>query len=198
MEDYLSLENRLYARGLDLIAGVDESGRGPLAGPVVCAAVIFKRGQYPPGIRDSKKCTPRQRDILFYRIRRECLCYALGLATHRRIDQINIRQATFEAMNQAVSKLAYKPDLVLVDGPDSPLRGVGQQALVGGDRRSISIAAASILAKVVRDRMMVYYDRLFPGYNFRQNKGYASREHREILIRRGRCPLHRRSFNFRV
>jgi ribonuclease HII len=193
-EGLYAQEEAAWARGLR-VAGVDEAGRGPLAGPVVAGAVILDPARPVDGLRDSKLCTPRQRWRLARAIRGQALGWAISGVGPRRIDSVNILEATWRAMRQALGRLALTPGLVLVDGR---LRVPGvawpQRAIVKGDRRTASIAAASILAKVARDAYMVRADRLYPGYGFRIHKGYATRAHLDALVRLGPCPLHRRSF----
>jgi ribonuclease HII len=186
-------EESAWARGLR-VAGVDEVGRGPLAGPVV-AAVILDPAAPIDGLRDSKLLTPRQRERLALLIRRQALAWGIGRTGPGLIDAEDILRATWRAMRLALDRLPVPPGLVLVDGH---LRVPGiawpQRAIVKGDRRSASIAAASILAKVARDALMVRADRRYPGYGFRRHKGYATATHLEALARLGPCPLHRRSF----
>lgn len=176
------------------IAGVDEVGRGPLAGPVIAAAVIFPPRFVIPGITDSKKLTPPQRETLFPLIRQGALAIGLGYAGPLVIDRLNILQASLQAMKQAVLHLTRQPDLVLVDGNQPLDLSLAQSCLVRGDARSLTIGAASIVAKVVRDKVMESCHGRFPVYNFRANKGYGTAEHLEALRRHGPCPLHRRSF----
>lgn len=169
-------------------------GRGPLAGPVIAAAVIFPPRFVIPGITDSKKLTPKQRENFFPLIRQGALTIGLGYASPREVDRLNILQASLLAMKKAVQNLARLPDLVLVDG-NRPLElPLAQTCLVGGDARSLTIGAASIVAKVVRDKVMEASHVRFPVYNFRCNKGYGTAEHLEALRRFGPCPFHRRSF----
>ena len=196
-ESLFKYETELYLNGYKYICGVDEAGRGPLAGPVVAAAVIFEQGKFVSGVDDSKKLTPLKREKLFYEIRKNALCYALGMVSPERIDQINILQATFEAMRLSVSKLSVKPDFILIDGKDEPFEGYKQKHIIKGDSKSYSIAAASILAKVVRDKIMNFYDNYYPEYNFRKHKGYATKEHMEKIKSYGRCPIHRNSFKLK-
>lgn len=193
------LEKEAQAAGYSLVAGVDEVGRGPLAGPVVAAAVILPPDFFLPGLNDSKKLAPEKREWLYERIRSQAVAYGVGLADPEFIDRHNILQATFWAMTQAVRQLAVRPDLILVDGGFT-IRQLPfpQRAVVKGDALSASIAAASILAKVTRDRLMVEYDRLFPQYGFAENKGYGTAAHLAALSRYGPCPLHRRSFSWEV
>ena len=177
------------------IAGVDEVGRGPLAGPVIAAAVIFPPAVLIPGITDSKKLTANQREALFPLIREKALAIGLGSVDAGEVDRINILQAALKAMKTAVLRLLISPDLLLVDGNRALDLPVPQRCLIRGDARSLTIGAASIVAKVVRDKMMESYHVRFPEYNFPGNKGYGTREHREALRRYGPCLLHRRSFN---
>jgi ribonuclease HII len=181
-------------RGFHFPAGVDEAGRGPLAGPVVAAAVILPPGYRNPDIRDSKKLSPAQRERLFPVIRREAAAWATALATHEEIDGINILQASLLAMRRAVEALPSTPDFLFVDGNRRVPCAISQETLVGGDGRCLSIAAASILAKVERDRMMGEFDRLYPGYGFSAHKGYPTRDHLEAIRRLGPSPIHRRTF----
>jgi ribonuclease HII len=173
---------------------VDEVGRGPLAGPVVAAAVLFPPGIYVPGVTDSKKLTPKQRESLFPQIRRQAFSLGLGFLGPQEIDRLNILQASLRAMEAAVFHLQQKPDLVLVDG-NRPLNlPFAQTCLIQGDRLSHAIGAASIIAKVVRDKLMESWDCRFPQYHFHKNKGYGTQDHLSTLKRCGPCPLHRLSF----
>jgi len=190
-------ESELYLEGNEFIAGVDEAGRGPLAGPVVAAAVIFEKGTVIEGIDDSKKLTAKKREKLFYEIRKKALCYSVGISSHKRIDEINILQATFESMRMAVDKLSVKPDFVLIDGRDEPLKGYKQKSIIKGDSLSYTIGAASIIAKVVRDKIMNFYDKIYPEYGFKKNKGYGTKQHTDAIARIGRCPIHRMSFHLK-
>lgn len=178
-----------------LIAGVDEAGRGPLAGPVVAACVILPPCHTIRGIRDSKQLTEPTREQLFEAIRREAIGWAVGIATPREIEQLNILRASLLAMRRAVEQLPVLPELLLIDGrnaiPGCPLP---QRTLVDGDAQDERIAAASIVAKVVRDRLMREYDRLYPGYGFARHKGYATPLHLRQLQRLGPSPIHRRTF----
>ena len=189
-----SAETRLMSSGKQVVAGVDEAGRGPLAGPVVAAAVVLHPRHIPDGLNDSKKLTARQRDLLFDQILLDADC-AWASLTASEIDALNIRTASLKAMELAVQGLPCIPDSVLVDGRDLPA-GLARQgeAMIKGDARSLSIAAASIVAKVVRDRMMVAAASRFPQYGFEKHKGYGSRVHREAIERHGACALHRLSF----
>lgn len=193
-EDLYAQERGAWARGLR-VAGVDEVGRGPLAGPVVAAAVILDPAAPIEGLRDSKLLTARKRRQLAREIRVHALAFAVGRVGPRRIDTVNVLQATWHAMRAALERLRIAPGLVLVDG-HLRIPGVAcpQRAIIAGDRRSASVAAASILAKVTRDAFMLRADCRYPGYGFRRHKGYATAAHREALARLGPCPLHRRSF----
>lgn len=176
------------------VAGVDEAGRGPLAGPVVAAAVMLDPDRIPDGIDDSKRLDAAQRETAFTAIESSAIAIGVGIADVRRIDRINILQATMWAMQKAVEGLVAAPRLVLVDGNCLPKLKTEARAVIGGDRRCLSIAAASIVAKVTRDRMMVELAQRYPGYGFERHKGYATRSHRDALVRLGPTPEHRRSF----
>jgi ribonuclease HII len=192
----LSHETAASADGFACVCGVDEAGRGPLAGPVVAAAVVFPPGVYIQGVKDSKKLTPVKREELFALIAEAASDYGIGSADPQEIDRINILHATHLAMRRAVEALhKSRPDLALVDG--LPVRGLPcvHRAIVSGDALSFTIAAASILAKVTRDRLMAQYDVDYPEYGFAGNKGYGTPEHIEALRRFGPSPIHRRSFN---
>lgn len=184
-----------------IIAGVDEAGRGPLAGPVVAAAAILTEAQKEEllalGLRDSKKMTPRRREKVFSRMLELKVIWRATAASARRIDRDNILQATLWAMRRSVERLPLLPDGVLVDGnKEIPGLAVYQQAVIGGDDIYPEISAASVVAKVLRDRAMVSYDRIYPGYGFAKHKGYGTKAHREAIARLGPCPLHRRSFSW--
>ncbi len=190
----LEIEEVLWQNGYQRIAGIDEAGRGPLAGPVVAAAVIFAPGVTVPGVRDSKQLTEKQRETLFEDIVQSCLAYGIGVVEPADIDRLNIRQATFLAMRKALGAMKITPDYLLVDGEELPNSLYPQEAIVGGDDKSFTIAAASILAKVTRDRMMKMYHEQFPQYHFDRHKGYGTQLHREMILRYGPSPIHRRSF----
>lgn len=181
-------------QGLVLIAGVDEAGRGPLAGPVVAAAVILPPGTVIPGLKDSKKLTPQVRAALYEEIREQALALAIREVGVKPIERLGILAASLKAMAMAVRALAPPPHMVLIDGRDPLPLTYPQQPVIDGDDRCPSIAAASILAKVHRDRCMEAYHRQFPQYNFASHKGYATREHLEALECWGPCVLHRRTF----
>ncbi len=192
--DFL-IEARNHDLGKLSIAGVDEAGRGPLAGPVTAAAVILDPDNLPRGLNDSKKLTEKRREILFDEILKTSHVAWCSLNAET-IDTINIREAALRAMEISVSHLPIKTDYVMIDGRDVPraLKGIGE-AFVKGDARSLSIAAASIIAKVVRDRMMVEADKHFPEYGFAGHKGYGSQKHRDAIHEFGPCPIHRKSFS---
>jgi ribonuclease HII len=189
-----SLEDRLRLDGYARIAGVDEAGRGPLAGPVVAAAVILDQHASYPGIDDSKKLDQAEREKAYWLILDRAEAVGLGLVFPEEIDRTDILTASLKAMAQAVAELDPGPDVVLVDGPHKILLNITQKAIVQGDRLVLSIAAASIVAKVFRDRLMAAYDRCFPAYGFAAHKGYATRTHLDALARHGPCRLHRRTF----
>jgi len=190
----LHFEQQAQARGYRAIAGIDEAGRGPLAGPVVAAAVILPEHFELPGLTDSKQLTASARERLYPLIRAQALAVGLGVARAEEIDRVNILQATLRSMQRAVGRLAVPADFLLIDGNVPLPLPLPQQALVKGDSRSLSIAAASVVAKVVRDRIMTTYDRLFPGYGFAGHKGYGSAAHRLAIARLGPSPCHRRTF----
>ncbi len=190
----LEIEHSVWQFGKRLVAGVDEAGRGPLAGPVVAAAVIFPPYFYIPGVKDSKKLTPAVREALYETIQTHAVAYGIGLVEPEEIDRINIRQATFKAMRMALGQLKIQPDYVLFDGYELPEKIFQQEAVVHGDDLSFTIAAASILAKVYRDRLMVQYNQQYPRYGFARHKGYGTAQHREAIRRYGPCPIHRKSF----
>ncbi len=176
------------------ICGIDEVGRGPFAGPVVACAVILPKDLDILYVNDSKKVTPKRRELLYDEIMEKAVAVGLGYATSARIDEINILQATYEAMREAIGQLNPRPDLLLNDAVTIPEVDIKQVPIIKGDAKSVSIAAASIVAKVTRDRLMVEYDEVFPGYDFAGNKGYGTAAHIEGLKKLGPCPIHRRSF----
>jgi ribonuclease HII len=192
----LRFEKLLWAKGIPLVAGIDEAGRGPLAGPVVAAAVIIPAGFICRGINDSKQLTPLVREQFFERLTKPgtLVCHGVGVAEPSEIDRINILRATYEAMQRAILNLSVPPEHLLVDGLPVPLFQIPQTAIIDGDTKSISIAAASIIAKVSRDRMMQKWHIEFPQYGFDENKGYGTPAHIENLQIHGPCPIHRRSF----
>lgn len=192
-------EKRLYREGnrngaVRRIAGVDEVGRGPLAGPVVAAAVILPEDFDVPGVIDSKKLSEKRREELYEVITERAVAWSVGLRDHVVIDRINILEATKEAMADAVRGLSAQPDHLLIDALTLPSLEIPQTGIVRGDANSVSIAAASIVAKVTRDRMMVKYHEAYPAYGFDRNKGYGTKAHYEGIEREGICPIHRKSF----
>jgi ribonuclease HII len=189
-----ALENAARRRGALCVAGLDEVGRGPMFGPVVAAAVIFAERCRLPGLTDSKQLTEKQRNEFDAMIRVEAAAWAIAAVDVETIDSINIRRASLLAMRMAVEQLIEAPDYLLIDGRDTIEWPCAQQAVVGGDARSISIAAASVLAKVHRDRLLVELDAVYPGYGLARHKGYCSPEHMEALRRLGPTPLHRKSY----
>lgn len=184
---------REYSR-YNLICGIDEAGRGPLAGPVAAAAVILPGDSEILGLNDSKKLTAKKRELLYDEIMEKAVAAAVGIVSPERIDQINILQATYEAMRKAVGSLGVEPEILLNDAVTIPELAIPQVPIIKGDAKSVSIAAASIIAKVTRDRMMMEYEERYPGYGFASNKGYGSAEHIEALRRLGPSPIHRKSF----
>ena len=188
------LEAEFRRQGIVLLAGVDEVGRGPLAGPVVAAAVILSEASHFPGLTDSKLLTPARRDFFDQELRQQALAFALQEIGVAEIEELGIGKASLKAMALAVQKLPLDPEFVLIDGPWRLPIATAQQPVVKGDQRCLSIAAASILAKVYRDQLMQSYHRLYPQYNFASHKGYGTREHLESIRRWGPCPLHRRTF----
>lgn len=190
----LRRELELWSEGRTRIAGVDEAGVGPLAGPVVAAAVVFPPGKGLLGVDDSKRLSTKRRGELAQEIRHSALCHCVWHVDPTEIDQVNIYQARLRAMRQAIAGLSIRPDFLLVDGRDLPGVDLPQEALIKGDSRCHAIAAASILAKTARDALMERYDAQYPGYGFAAHKGYATATHREAIRRLGPSPIHRRSF----
>ena len=176
------------------LCGVDEAGRGPLAGPVAAAAVILPENVKILYLNDSKKLSPARRDLLFDEIREKAVAFSVAVVPAERVDEINILQATYEAMRQAVGELSVTPGALLNDAVTIPGISMRQVPIIKGDAKSLSIAAASVLAKVTRDRMMEAYDRLYPEYGFAKHKGYGTAAHIDALKKYGPCPIHRRSF----
>jgi ribonuclease HII len=189
-----TIERARWAAGIRRVAGVDEAGRGPLAGPVVAAAVVFPPEVWIQGVDDSKAITPARRELLYDVILGSAEDVGVGIVSHEGIDEVNIYRATIRAMHEAVARLGRVPGHLLVDGPRFDHPSIPGTALVGGDARCFSIAAASIIAKVTRDRLMIEYDRIYPEYGFARHKGYGTAAHMEALRRFGPCPIHRRSF----
>ncbi|HID10047.1 MAG TPA: ribonuclease HII [Candidatus Latescibacteria bacterium] len=190
----LNFEEKLWEREFRLVAGVDEAGRGPLAGPVVACAVVLPPWTSLPGLDDSKKLSPLQRERLYSCIRDVAVAISVARAEAEEIDRLNIHQASLLAMRRAVEGLGVEPEYVLVDGRFFPEVELPGEAIVGGDGRSLCIAAASVVAKVLRDRLMAEYDRVYPQYGFARHKGYPTPEHLRALRKHGPCPIHRISF----
>lgn len=183
-----------YRRDGIVLAGMDEAGRGPLAGPVVCACVVFDEGVLIPYVNDSKKLSEKRREDVYEKIMEKARCVGIGIADNRRIDEINILNATKEAFKDAINSLGEKPDIILADAIEIDGVDIKQVPIVKGDAKSFSIAAASIVAKVTRDRIMQEFDITYPGYNFKGHKGYGTAAHYEALRNLGPCPIHRNSF----
>lgn len=195
MNELWKYEHAAYQEGIDLVCGVDEAGRGPLAGPVCAAAVILPRDLEIEGLNDSKKLSDKRRRALYEVITEQAISYGIAMVDEKVIDEINILQATFLAMRQAVLQLSEKPALALVDGNREPDFGdIPIKTIIKGDSLSANIAAASILAKVTRDRFMEEQDAIYPQYGFCVHKGYGTKAHYEALRTYGPCPIHRRSF----
>ena len=192
--DMWAIENTHFLKGVQMICGVDEAGRGPLAGPVCAAAVILPPNLEIPGLNDSKKLSDKRRRELFPLIKEQAVAYAIAFADHKEIDEMNILQATYLAMDRAISQLTVKPDLALIDGNRAKDFGLPVETVVHGDSLSASIAAASILAKVTRDDLMLQMAQEYPQYGFEIHKGYGTRAHYEALAQFGPCPIHRMTF----
>ncbi len=192
--DWFKYENEAKADGYNIVCGIDEAGRGPLAGPVCAAAVILPDGCIIEGVNDSKKLTEKKREQLFDVIKETAVAYSIATADEKEIDEINILQATYLAMNRAFRGLSVRPDMALVDGNRDPSLGIPTRTIVKGDANSMSIAAASILAKVTRDRFMLEMDKKYPEYQFAKHKGYGTKLHYEMLDKYGASEIHRMSF----
>ncbi len=194
MPDY-EFEKAAVNSGFSCICGVDEAGRGPLAGPVCAAAVILPEGAVIEGLDDSKKLTEKKREKLYDIIKETAVAYSVAYGTLEEIESVNILEATYLAMNRAIEGLSVKPDFALIDGNRVP-RGIKIpcETIVKGDSKSMSVAAASVLAKVTRDRLMLEYDKKYPEYNFKKHKGYGTKEHTELIKQYGPCEIHRLSF----
>lgn len=190
----LNFEQALWRLGVQCVAGIDEAGRGPLAGPVVAAAVIFPVECFVDGVDDSKKLTHHRREELFPRIQEQALCVGAGIVGQQDIDEMNILQATFKAMHIAIAGLTVRPEHLLIDGNRFTGSELPFTTIVDGDALCHAIAAASIIAKVTRDRIMVEQDALYPEYGFARHKGYGTAQHRAAIAHYGLCPIHRRSF----
>ncbi len=193
MVDY-SIENEYREKGFNIICGVDEAGRGPLAGPVYAAAVILPSDCVIEGLNDSKKLTEKKREALFDEIKEKALAYGIASADEKKIDEINILNATFLAMKRAIDSLSVKPDLALIDGNQKPHTDIEEVTVIKGDAKSMSIAAASVLAKVSRDRFMLEMAEKYPQYEFARHKGYGTKLHYEKIAQYGVCDIHRRTF----
>ena len=194
VENMWEIEYGYYSRGVNVICGVDEAGRGPLAGPVCAAAVILPKHLQLPGLTDSKKLSDKKRRELFPLIREQALAWGVGFASEAEVDEINILQATFLAMKRAMAQLSLSPELALIDGNRETDFGLPVHTVVKGDSLSANIAAASILAKVSRDDYMLDMARQYPQYGFEIHKGYGTRAHYDALREFGPCPIHRRTF----
>lgn len=192
--DWLEFEKEAIAKGYKAVCGVDEAGRGPLAGPVCAAAVILPEGVIIDGVNDSKKLSEKKREALFDVIREQSLAYSIAYATVNEIEEINILNATMLAMKRAVEGLSVKADYAMIDGNRLPELDIDSECIVKGDAKSMSIACASILAKVSRDRLLYKYAEEYPMYGFDKHKGYGTAAHREAILKYGPCPYHRKSF----
>lgn len=201
LEALKNYENKLYSEGLNYIAGIDEAGRGPLAGPVVVASVILPKDSMIEGINDSKKISETKREKLYEKILEEAVSYGVGIIWQDEIDEINILNATKKALTDAINQMEVKPDRILVDALDKiDTNGIPYTSVIKGDAKMYSIGAASIIAKVTRDRIMREYDEIYPEYGFAGHKGYGTAKHIEAIKTIGTCPLHRKSFvkNFTI
>jgi ribonuclease HII len=190
----LAFEKQARLSGYKMVAGVDEAGRGPLAGPVVSAAVVLSENFDVPGINDSKKLSEKKREALFPVIQTQAVAFGIGIADHEEIDRINILQASLLSMKRAVENLQMTPDYLLIDGKFTIDTTIDQRSVIKGDALSLSIAAASILAKVTRDRIMADLDVNYPQYGLKRHKGYPTKAHKEAILAHGPCPVHRKSF----
>ena len=195
LEKLKEIENELYSKGFNKICGIDEAGRGPLAGPVVVAAVVMPQDSMIEGVNDSKKVSEKKREKLYDEIISNAIAYGVAIIDQKEIDDINILNATKKGLTEALMQLSEKPDIILVDaltGIDT--LGIPYQSIIKGDAKSYSIAAASIIAKVTRDRIMRQLDELYPEYGFEKHKGYGTKAHIEVIKSKGICPIHRKSF----
>jgi ribonuclease HII len=192
--DILKYENFFATKGYKNIVGIDEAGRGPLAGPVVAVALNWGNKDIIDGVNDSKKISEKKRLLLFDQIIENALEIGIGIVHEEKIDQINILQATYLAMRTAVEKLTIRPDMLLVDGNKADIKNFEQKNIIKGDSLSYSIACASIIAKVTRDKLMIQYDKIFPDYGFCKHKGYGTKKHLEVIKKSYACPIHRKSF----
>lgn len=188
-------ENKLYSEGLKYIAGIDEAGRGPLAGPVVVGIAIMKPDSFIEGVNDSKKISEKKRELLYEQITNEAIDWSVGIVDQNEIDEINILNATKKALHMAITNLKIKPDRILVDALEYiDTCGIPYTSIIKGDAKVYSISAASIIAKVTRDRMMKEYDEIYPEYGFAGHKGYGTTKHIQAIKAYGPCPLHRKTF----
>ncbi|MBP1718525.1 MAG: ribonuclease [Deltaproteobacteria bacterium] len=187
-------EKEIRAEGFKIVAGLDEAGRGPLAGPVVAAAVVLPSRIRLPGVYDSKRLSAKQREESFSLLQKRASAIGVGIVEAGEIDQLNIHRASLKAMEKAVAALPCFPDFLLIDGLFTLNLPLPQKAIIKGDQKCLSVAAASIVAKVTRDRMMIAYHQEYPEYNFARHKGYGTKEHLQAIEKYGRCPLHRRTF----
>jgi ribonuclease HII len=194
MDDLYQYDESLRGKGFLRIAGIDEAGRGPLAGPVVAAAVVFSKSIKIEGLRDSKKVPEKEREILYSEVLRFSEDVGVGIVGHEEIDRLNILRATRLAMQYAVEDLSKPPDILVIDALSLPSIPIKQLSIIKGESISASIAAASIIAKCVRDKIMLEYHRQYPQYNFEKHKGYSTKEHLDMIRRYGPCPIHRKSF----
>ncbi|MGD8781681.1 MAG: ribonuclease HII [Ignavibacteria bacterium] len=189
-----NFDNSFLSKNIKYVCGIDEAGRGPLAGPVVAAAVIFENNVIIDGINDSKKLTEKKRELLFNEIKEKALAYGIGIISENEIDEINILQAALKAMKNAYLDLATNPDLILIDGNKSFQCDIPNKTIIKGDSKSFSIAAASILAKVTRDRIMINASKNYPQFYWEKNKGYGTKQHIEAIKKHGITKIHRKSF----
>ena len=186
-------EQDLYNQGCNYICGIDEAGRGPLAGPVVVAAVIMPKDSFIEGINDSKKVSEKKREVLYDEIISNCISYGVGIIDHEKIDEINILEATRLGVKESIEQLSQKPDIILVDALTKiDTHGIPYKSIIKGDAKEYSIACASIIAKVTRDRIMRQWDEVYPIYGFAKHKGYGTEEHRRIIKENGPCIIHRK------
>ena len=188
-------EQDLYNQGCNYICGIDEAGRGPLAGPVVVAAVIMPKDSFIEGVNDSKKVSEKKREVLYDEIISSCISYGVGIIDHEKIDEINILEATRLGVKESIEQLSQKPDIILVDALTKiDTHGIPYKSIIKGDAKEYSIACASIIAKVTRDRIMRQWDEVYPIYGFAKHKGYGTEEHRRIIKENGPCIIHRKTF----
>lgn len=188
-------EMSMYKKGLNYICGIDEAGRGPLAGPVVVGAVILPKDSFIEGVNDSKKISEKKREMLFEKIIKESIAWSVGIIDQKLIDKVNILNATKLGLTEAISKIEKKPELLIIDALDNvDTLGINYKSIIKGDAKCYSIAAASIIAKVTRDRIMRQWDEVYPEYGFAKNKGYGTKQHIQAINEFGICSLHRKSF----